>query len=74
MVACNGVSTVPAFKIACPTCLMRGFVHSANERAHDVSETLRCFFCKDCPTCKGAALQDVRKSNVPAVPKEGIVN
>nr|KAJ3420659.1 hypothetical protein HK105_005407 [Polyrhizophydium stewartii] len=34
----------------------KGFVHATAERAHDVPEHLRCFFCKDCPTCKGVGL------------------
>ncbi|KAL2912145.1 hypothetical protein HK105_208346 [Polyrhizophydium stewartii] len=53
--ACNSTGRISGKK-ACPACETKGFVHATAERAHDVPEHLRCFFCKDCPTCKGVGL------------------
>ncbi|KAI8908347.1 hypothetical protein EDD86DRAFT_247539 [Gorgonomyces haynaldii] len=47
-------------KQACQTCNTRGFVHQSQE-THDVAENLRCFFCKDCPVCKGLGVENIKK-------------
>lgn len=57
---CSGAGKVVQ-KGACINCNMRGFVHTSTERSHDVSEFLRCFFCKDCGNCGGTGLEDLRK-------------
>lgn len=45
-------------------CETRGFVHTSTEREHDVSKNLRCFFCKDCPICRGLGVESIKKTVV----------
>ena len=59
-VACSGSGAVVG-KRACSLCDTRGFVHLNTDRPHDVGELLRCFFCKDCPNCKGVGVEPIKK-------------
>jgi hypothetical protein len=56
--ACLGTGKVTGKK-ACMNCDTRGFIHTSVEREHDVPQNLRCFFCKDCPICKGSGLEAI---------------
>ena len=38
--------------ITCPKCKGNGFTHLST-MTHDKNDNQRCFFCKDCKTCKG---------------------
>ena len=51
-------------KQACTNCKMRGFIHTNQERLHDVPENLRCFFCKECDICKGTGVESRRKAKI----------
>lgn len=46
------------------SCMLRRYFGLIQEREHDVSEFLRCFFCKDCGTCKGTGVEDIRRKKV----------
>ena len=61
--ACKGNRFVVG-KRGCTNCRMRGFLHTNQERLHDVPENLRCFFCKDCDICKGSGVESVRKAKI----------
>ncbi|KAI8926013.1 hypothetical protein BC831DRAFT_400492 [Entophlyctis helioformis] len=64
---CNATGKVVG-KRACPTCDTKGFVHGSTERDHDAPQHLRCFFCKDCATCRGSGLISVSTSSASPSP------
>lgn len=61
--ACNSSGLVVG-KRACSKCMMRGFVHVELDGTHDVSENLRCFFCRDCMTCSGLGVEDMARNKI----------